>query len=244
MSRNSKKAASAVEVYVQSLAETYVLEVDPKEGVDGVRRKLSLAYPDLFPYNKTVVRNMDESNPPLTNGSTLMVVVQVEPMCLILSIRDEVLPGTNLSYEVPCRHWHFELEDGTECHVYRMLNNPKMASGSYANYIVTRGSLAVGTKTTAENMLDALAGRDYITPRDAYVIMASVDLHETYPITKKAEVFDQTKEKMEVFCECGCVVKLGSMKQHLKTKVKHVVGDEKGREFMADATKYVKNWSG
>lgn len=229
-----------VTVFVKTLSGGLTVEVDPALGLNGVRQALHSFSPEEFPLDRLVVINMDRTNPPLTDESVLLVVINDEPMCNIISVEDEVLPGTNRSYEVPCRHWTFMLESGEECHVYRY-KNPKQ---KYPHYTISKRAYKIGSidgPQNIENLLGGITGTEILTPRDAFVINLSLRHQETMQFEQHPVLWDTTKTAL-IFCECGLVVARDKMKAHLKTKVKHVVGDEKGREFMEKARDYVSNW--
>jgi len=177
-----------------------------------------------------------------------------EPMCQIVSIEDDV-KYLSTKYEMkdpPCRLWKFILENGEEFKVYR--TNRAKAGGRYITYLVPKKEDDI-TTTKARiyyNIYDILgysASTFGATARDGAVIELALKTHETDQ-NKALSVGDPlvlTKDAVVpivlVFCECGVIVDLAKMKAHLKTKVIHPRGDEKGKKFMERARAYVSKWT-
>jgi hypothetical protein len=177
-----------------------------------------------------------------------------EPMCQIVSIEDDV-KYLSTKYEMkdpPCRLWTFLLENGEEFKVYR--TNRAKAGGRYITYLVPqKGDDITTTKARIYyNIYDILgysASTFGATARDGFVIEHALKTHETDQ-NKALSVGDPlvlTKDAVVpivlVFCECGVIVDLAKMKAHLKTKVIHPRGDEKGKKFMERDREYVSNWT-
>ena len=78
--------------------------------------------------------------------------------------------------------------------------------------------------------------RGEICFQDVYTIVEV--LRKLYP-TFIYEPNDYTVNPPDVFCSCGHILKVTSMKAHLKTKSKHANGDEKGKAFLKRVADYV-----
>ncbi len=237
-------ASSLITITVKLLnGDLISLEIYPASGLDGVKRKLEEIDFEQFPFYRTKIMFSDESQTELINNTLLYVFIDDIKMCRLISVENKILGGTNASYEFNVRHWNFILENGRPMNVFRTLLSPKMKSGSRPRYsIVAYPSSDLPHYFRYDTISDALFWKKRcnvspITMRDAYVINLAVEKYEDYEITKNNEFYQEN----EILCECGYILKRGSLKSHLKTK-RHMVGDIEMKEFMSLAKQQIESF--
>ena len=237
-------ASSLVTVTVKLLnGELITLEIDPSIGVDDVKRKLEEMDFEQFPFYRTQIMFSDESQTELIDDTLLYVFIDDIKMCRFISVENKILGGTNASYEINVRHWNFILENGRPMNVFRTLLSPKMKSGSRPRYsMAAYPPSELPLYFRYDTISDALFWKrrctvSPITIRDAYVIHLAVEKYEDYEITKNDEFYQDNT----ILCECGYILKRGSLKSHLKTK-RHLVGDRETKEFMSLAKQQIETF--
>ncbi len=237
-------ASSLVTVTVKLLnGDLITIEIDPSTGLDGVKRKLEEIDFKQFPFYRTKIIFSDESQTELIDDTLLYVFIDDIKMCRFISVENKILSGTNASYEINVRHWNFILENGRPMNVFRTLLSPKMKSGSRPRYsIVAYPSSDLHHYFRYDTLSDALFWKrrcnvSPITIRDSYVINLAVEKYEDYELTKNNEFYQEN----DILCECGYILKRGSLKAHLKTK-RHIIGDKETKEFMSLAKQQIETF--
>lgn len=252
MSASASAASAMIDITVKSLAGDLVqLSVDPTLGLKGVETALTLFDSDVYAPFQFRVFFIDEEATEITQDAFLGVVVVQEPMAHLLEVIDSVtLPGTNASYSATYKVFKFKLStpDHPYLYIYSYEKNGK--NMFYPSLVPLR--IAIHHWAPSDDPFDMsarpvqhdpltrlykqLITDSVVTISDAYIILYVIMFHYNLDICT-----GMMNKENEVYCECGCIVKPKSMAAHLKTKLKHKNGDEKGKAFLAHLKTYIKS---
>lgn len=225
-------------VSVQMMSgKTVQVTVNPSAGLSGVESALTAMDPEFFPAGLVIVKHSIEGATKITAKETLWGFVEEMPMCRVESITNEVIHGTNASYQRTYTHFRLVLESEEPCHLYVRTDTEK------ATFHIRSTPMTIAAGRSEQHPYDAMARAAIcgcvLSARDHYVIMAL--LQRFLPHIVYDEYLVIMVRELLLLCPCGHAVKQGnvSIAAHLKTKLKHTRGDEQGRAFMKCATKYV-----
>jgi len=233
-----------ITVSVQMMSGKAVqVKVNPLSGLSGVEKALTAMDPEFFLEGLVTVKHSLEDATEITAEEKLWGFVHDLPMCRMENLTDEVIHGTNASYQCVYTHFHLVLESGEPCHMYVRTDTEKATFHIRSDPLTTAASLTTAAGLSERHPYDAMVGANIggavLSARDHYVIMALLQrfmpdiVYDGYRIAMVRELL--------LLCPCGHAVKKGSVATaaHLKTKRKHTHGDIQGRVFMKRATEYV-----
>ena len=229
-----------ITVYVKSLTGDLIeLSVDPEKGLKGVEAALTLFDSDAYAPFQFRCFFIDEEATELTQDAMLGVVAVQEPMARLEEIQENVtLPGTNASYShIYSKVFRFSLSSPFHSVLYVYVLQKK-----YMTYFIPSLKPLKTTITSLywneylSVLYHDLIKISFFTIPDAYAVVEV--LKKFYPEASTDKIF-VTKED-PIYCSCGCIVKQPSMTAHLKTKLKHKNGDQKGKDFLERVADYVQ----
>jgi hypothetical protein len=238
-------AASMIDVMVKTLSGDLIqLSVDSALGLKGVENALTLFDSDAYAPFQFRVFFADEEETELTQDTVLGVVAVIEPMAHLVEVVDSItLPGTNASYSATYKVFKFELSSPIYpvLYIYTYVSNG--ISNFYPSLTPLKNAGPSGYFTVHPTVIyNRLLQKPLFPIPDAHVVMKALEkMFPSAPTEKSWLRENAIYSENQVYCKCGCIVKKGSMISHLKTKLKHKNGDEKGKAFLARVAAHIES---
>lgn len=257
-------ASEKITVTVKTLSgNLYELNINPQEGLKGVKKALHKFDPSAFPLEFTQIILQDDTDNTdhmndmddmdvmddkkedthikhITPESNLFAIVQQEPKTTLVSVEDKNIDDSY--YYNKEKYLIFRLESQKEIHISFYFHSNHMTESGYTASVLDDGTKEMTCYSdNVSASLNTLSKYCSISPRDVFVINGIVQkvcggIHTP----KKQPSWIKYEYTIPIFCDCGHAVHSKKMESHLKTK-KHLKGDKKGREFLEKANTYIQS---
>ena len=212
-------ASEKITVTVKTLSgNLYELNVNPREGIQGVKKALHKFDQSTFPLEWTSII-LEDNTEKITSDSILFAMVKPEPMTTLLSAEEKDNPY-HYVHDNKENHWIFRLENEQEIHICFLFHSDlKGKSVTDPGYIVSYNN----REAYSSDLVEALSRYNIVSTRDMYIIDGIVQKMNADILVKRRDNLRNTvlaKNKIPAFCECGHLVtpeKMDAPPQNEKT---------------------------